>query len=326
VNIVLVTGANGFVGSHICEALAATGFSVRALVRKTSDLTNLKGIDVNLFYGELSDPDSLAAAISGVDIVINNAGITKTIHPDDFQRINCGGTENMLRAVKGHNSDLGRFIHISSTAAVGPAPSLAPIGEDYPPNPLTVYGRSKLNAERAVLSNKDVFPVIILRPCAVYGPRDKEMFSLFKSVKMRIRPAFGNGKNYINFTYVKDLAQAVVKSIKCSLPSGTIFFVAEKKWYSYTEAGTIISEALGKKAIDLHIPSPIVSAAGWVSERIAQWRQKAVVFTEDKAREMLQRYWLFDISKIERDIGFISTEFRVGVRETIAWYKENGWL
>jgi nucleoside-diphosphate-sugar epimerase len=325
-NEVLVTGANGFVGSHICEALIKAGFSVRALVRKTSDLTNIKDLPLNLFYGDLNDASSLPAAVTGVLAVINNAGMVKALHAEDFQQVNCGGAKNILSAIKQYNPGISKLIHISSTAASGPSPGNYPINEDYPPGPLTAYGRSKLAGEMAVLAQKDGIPSVILRPCAVYGPRDKEMYSFFKTIKLGIKPHFGSGENYINFTYVKDLANAVVKAIGTSGPSGSIYFVAEKKYYAYSEASDIIAEILKKKTFNLRVPASLLSLAGKTSEEFAKILGKPAMFTQDKVREILSKYWLFDTSKIEREMGFVGTDFKVGAAETIAWYKEHGWL
>ncbi len=259
---VLVTGANGFVGSHICEALIKAGFSVRALVRKTSDLTNIKDLPLKLIYGDLNDAPSLLAAVTGVRVIINNAGLVKAINPDDFQRVNCGGTENILSAIKQCNPGISKLIHISSTAASGPSPDNYPINEEHPPGPLTAYGRSKLAGEMAVLAQKDSIPSVVLRPCAVYGPRDQEMYSFFKAIKLGVKPHFGSGENYINFTYVKDLADAVVKAISSKVPSGSIYFVAEKRSYSYSEASDIIAQILKKKTFNLRVPGPVLSPGG----------------------------------------------------------------
>jgi nucleoside-diphosphate-sugar epimerase len=326
--LVLVTGANGFLGSHISEALLDKGYQVRALVRKTSDLTNLKGFPLELVYGDLNNIESLPDAVKGVDIVINNAGLTKTNDSMDFFKVNARGTENILKAISFHNPNLQRFILISSTAACGPAPSATPMKEDCRPAPLTTYGRSKLEAEKAVLYYKDRLSAIsiILRPCAVYGPRDKEMLSLFKTVKMGIKPAFGCGENYINYTYAKDLAQAVVLAVKANVSSGSIYFVAEKRAYSYSETGTLISNIFGSRAYDLFIPLPLLSFAGIISEKAALIRKKPSVINREKTLEMRQKYWLFDISKIEQEMGFVSTDFVKGATETITWYREKGWL
>jgi nucleoside-diphosphate-sugar epimerase len=325
-NEVLVTGANGFVGSHICEALLKEGFGVRALVRKSSDLTNIKSLPINFVYGDICDISSLPTIVSGVRAIINNAGLVKALNPDDFLRVNRGGTENILAAARQCNPGIQRLIHISSTAACGPSDNNSPIDESAEPKPLTAYGRSKLEAERAVLAQKANIPTIILRPSAIYGPRDKEMLSFFKAIKLGIRPHFGRGENYINFTYVKDLAYTVVKAISAPASSGNIYFVAEKKAYAYSEAATIIGDILGKKTFDLQVPEPLLAMAGNISDMVTRLLRKPAVFSRDKVREIVSKYWLFDTSKIEREMGFRATDFAVGAAETIAWYKEQGWL
>lgn len=324
---ILVTGANGFVGSHICETLQTAGFDVRALVRKTSDLTNIKHLDLELTYGDLNDPDSLPAAIESVEAIVNNAGVTKALDSNTFNRVNAEGSENILKATERSNPNIKRFIQISSAAASGPAPSDTPIDEDYPPRPLTTYGKSKLAGEKAVLDYRDKLPVTVLRPSAIYGPRDKEMLSFFKAVSFKLKPTFGTGECYINFTYVKDLAQAVAKALTKDLPSGGVYFVAEKRRYSYSEAADIISDALGIKGLDIHVPAPVLRFAGKISEMVARWRNKASIFSADKALEMTQKYWLVDTSRIEQELGFVSpTSFRDGVMETVNWYRRHGWL
>ena len=275
---ILVTGANGFVGSHICEALLERGVAVRALVRKTSDLTNIRGLPVKLVYGDLNDSSSLRDAVRGVDIVINNAGLTKALRNDDFEKVNAGGTKNILEAITNHNPAISRFIQISSTAACGPAPSATPISENHPPNPLTAYGRSKLASEKIALTYEAKFPVVVFRPSAIYGPRDSEMLSFFKTVKFGIKPTFG-GDSYINFTYVKDLAQAIVKAIEALTMSSGIYFIMEKKSYAYSEAGDIISEALGRKALDINIPASILSIAGKLAE---EYHKPTIVLSREK--------------------------------------------
>lgn len=324
---ILVTGSNGFIGSHICEALVDSGFQVRALVRRTSNLTNLENIEVEYAYGDLNDYDSLLEAVEGVSAIVNNGGLTKTLDPAMFFKVNAGGTENILKAAFEFNPRLERFIQVSSTAACGPSNSMTPVTENDPTKPLTEYGRSKLGGEKAVLDFKDRLPVVILRPSAVYGPRDGEMLSFFKMIKFGLKPTFGTGECYINFTFVRDFARAIVKTLETDVESGEIFFITEKRPYSYSEAGDIISEIMGKRALDIHIPRTMVNFAGWVSETVASKRRRAVIFTRDKADEITQKYWLVDSRKAESRLGFVApTSFREGAQETVKWYRQNGWL
>lgn len=325
--IVLVTGSNGFVGSHICETILESGYRVRALVRRTSNLANLKGLDVELVYGDLNDFDSLLKAVEGVAAVINNGGLTRAIDPDMFYKVNSEGTDNILKAILQSNPGLEKYVQVSSCAACGPSDSKTPIDENHPPKPLTVYGKSKLEGEKIATNCSDKIPVTILRPSAIYGPRDGEMLSFFKIIKWGIKPTFGVGECYINFTYVEDFARAVVKSIESDVPSGGVYFVTEKRVYSYSEAGDIISEVLKRKGLDIHIPVTLLEFAGRLSEIISRKRGKAAIFTKDKAIEISQKYWLVKSDKIERDMGFVaSTSFREGIERTVSWYKENNLL
>jgi nucleoside-diphosphate-sugar epimerase len=174
---------------------------------------------------------------------------------------------------------------------------------------------------------RDRLPVIVLRPCAVYGPRDKEMLTFFRSIKHGIKPAFGFSQNYINFTYVKDLARAVARAIEKDAKSGSIFFIAEKKSYSYSEAGGIIAEILGRKAFNVYVPKPLLTVGGIVSGAISKLRGKPAIFTAEKAKEISRKYWLYNTTRAEIELGFVApTDFRDGAAETVAWYKENNWL
>lgn len=324
---ILVTGANGFVGSHICEALLDAGYRVRALVRKTSDLTNIDDLDISLVYGDLNDPESLGAAVDGVEAVINNAGLTKTNNVFQFDSVNVDGTINMLSAVQKVNPGIKRFVQISSAAASGSADSLDPIDEDRTPRPLTAYGRSKLGGEKAVGTFNEAIPSIILRPTAVYGPRDKDMLSFFKIIKYGLKPTFGTGECYTNFTYVRDLGEAAVKAVGSDVQSGSIYFVAEERFYSFSEAADIISGIYGNKAIDIHIPVWFLKIAGWLSETTARVMRKPSIFTREKAIEISQKYWLLDTSKIKKEMGFVCrTSFKDGAAETVDWYRRHKWL
>ena len=244
-----------------------------------------------------------------------------------FHKVNAEGTTNMLKAIIQKNPEVKRFVQVSSAAASGPSESQTPIDEDHPPNPLTVYGKSKLEGEKIAIGNKDKVPVVVLRPSGVYGPRDREMLSFFKIIKFGIKPTFGKGECYVNFTYVEDFARAVVKSIESDVKSGSVYFVTEKRMYSYSQAADIVSDVLGSKAIDIHVPTGVLKLAGGISERIAKYKNEATIFTAEKAIELSQKYWLVSSDRIERDMGFVApTSFRDGVEKTVRWYREKNWL
>ncbi|MCK6590321.1 MAG: SDR family NAD(P)-dependent oxidoreductase [Polyangiaceae bacterium] len=173
---VFVTGASGFLGSHVAEQLSAEGHSVVALVRRSSNtkfLSTLKNVE--LAYGAVEDAASVRAAVKGADAVVHSAGLVKARNEQEFHRVNVEGTRNVLEAAAEECSGPRRFVFVSSLAAVGPSIDGKPVGTEAEGKPVTAYGRSKLAAERLVLEAKEKLPVVVLRPPMIYGPRDPDL-------------------------------------------------------------------------------------------------------------------------------------------------------
>ena len=184
----LVTGGTGFIGSHLTEALIRKGVQVRCLLRKTSDLKWLKGLPIEFVHGDCNDKTSLEKAVRGVDWVFHLAGVTKAIKEETYFEVNGLGTENLIHACLENNPRLQKFIYISSQAAAGPSRNGCNKKELDPCEPVSFYGRSKRVGEELVLTHAHELPVLILRPSAVYGPRDKDIFAFFKCLSRRIKP------------------------------------------------------------------------------------------------------------------------------------------
>ena len=182
---VLVTGATGFIGSHLAERLLADGHRVRCLVRRTANRRWLGDPRLELADGSITEPSSLPAAVAGIDIIFHVAGLTAARSREEFFRGNHDGTKNMLEAAARAGKPL-RFVHVSSQAAAGPSPTATPIDESFPCRPITAYGESKRAAEEEVLKYADQFPITIVRPPAVYGPRDNGVYTFFR----QSNPAF----------------------------------------------------------------------------------------------------------------------------------------
>ena len=181
-SLVLVTGATGFIGSHLVERLVELGARVRCLVRHSSSLRYLPHEGIELVYGELATGEGLEAAVEGAGVVLHVAGVTKAFSESAHYAGNLRGTENLLRACERQSASVRRFVHVSSLAAVGPSPDSSPLGEDAEPHPLTWYGRSKLAAEKAVRASSLSWRAVIVRPPLVYGPRDTDVFEVFRTV------------------------------------------------------------------------------------------------------------------------------------------------
>jgi dihydroflavonol-4-reductase len=323
----LVTGGSGFIGSHLVELLLHKGYAVRCLLRKTSSTAWLKDLPITVVQGDVFDEKALAAAVKGVDYVYHSAGLTKARKKEDYYRANVDGTHNMLQAALQHAPNLNRFVHISSGTAAGPSPTAAPITEEHHGTPITTYGISKLRAEEDCWKIADRLPLTIVRPPAVYGPRDKDVFEFFATMQKGLQPVVGFGEKYVSLIHVTDLVRGIVMAGESPKSLGQLYFISSKKVYGWKEIGQITRAVLGKKALTVRIPEGGVYVVATFAEFFALFSSKPALINFEKARDMVQDYWTSDSSKAKRDFGFeqqISLE--EGVRDTIAWCRKNGWL
>jgi len=317
----LVTGATGFIGSHLCEELIRRGYQVTCLVREKSDLKWIENIDLKLVIGDCTSIDSLFDAINGVDYIFHLAGLTKACSRDDFFCANTTGTENLIKAVAEKNPKVKRFVYLSSLAAAGPSINGSPLKEDAEPHPVSSYGKSKLEGERTVLRYKDRVPITILRPSAVYGPRDKDFFMFFKMLKKGVSPYWG--KCYYSLIYVDDLLQGIILAAENKKAEGELYFLADSKFYTNDEIVSAISSALGTKAIRLRVPRFIMPFFAYIGERL----KRQGIVNRDKVNELSYSHWICDIKKAREELDFIP---KVGIKEgmkwTADWYRIHRWL
>ncbi len=317
---VLVTGANGFIGSHLVEGLLHKGYQVRALVRRTADLKWLAGLPIELVYGAITDINTLYPVVENIDFVCHTAGATKAKTFADFALVNYGGTENLLNACLRKNPNLKRFVLYSTLAAAGPSESDQSISEDKACFPVSNYGTTKLQAESAVLEMKDKVPSAILRLSAVYGPRDKETLTYFKFLKKGIRPVFGGN---FSVCYVKDVVNAGILTLQKNIKSGTIYNISSPGCYTYDELSKIAVQFMNKKTVKIKLPKPILMLYASIVKRFSQ----DSILGPDKMRELTQKCWVCDIKKAQDELGFITSySLEDGLRETIEWYERQGWL
>jgi nucleoside-diphosphate-sugar epimerase len=322
---VLVTGANGFVGSRLCRRLIAEGYGVVAGIRNGCDGSLIEDLDLEYRFGDVTEPESLAGMVRGVDYIVHNAGLVKAKDPSLFIEINHQGTKNVLEAAE-KSPNLSKFVYISSMAAVGPSARNQPLTEEAPPRPLTAYGRSKLLAEREVSEFSDRMHSIIIRPPAIYGPGDKEMLAFFRMLNNRIKPYLGNIYRRIQLVHVDDLAAGVARVLKAHTRTGSIYYIAEERSYSYYMLVRHLRMAVGRAALPIYVPGWLVMLTAWIWETGIRAFGGSPMFTVDKAREILGN-WEIAITKASEELGFKSSiPFSTGARETAFWYREEGWL
>lgn len=323
----LITGSNGFIGSFLVEELLKRKYQIICLVRKTSNLQWIKDLPVQFTYGDVTNFDTMVPAVKNVDFIFHSGGIVRARKEDDFFLVNSLGTKNLLEACKQYNPNLKRFIYLSSQAAVGPSNDGVPITEKNEPNPISNYGRSKLQAEQVVSDYKKYFQVTIIRPPSVYGPRDDDILTIFKYVKLGIKPQIGKSEKKISIVHVKDLVRGIILAAEHKKAENETFFISNKDGCLWTEFDNLIADVMGKKGVFVKVPEFLLDVVAFVSEKIARISGKAAIVNSDKALEMKQKYWLVDSSKAEKILGFVNEiNIKDGLRQTYLWYQQQGWL
>jgi nucleoside-diphosphate-sugar epimerase len=325
---VLVTGGSGFLGSHVAEQLSSAGHTVVALVRKSSNRKFLSTLsNVELAEGSVEDRASVDKAMKDVDAVVHSAGLVKARTEAAFFECNTQGTVNLLEAAIAHAPQLKRFVHVSSLEACGPSLDGRPVPLDQE-HPVTAYGRSKLAAEKEVIARKEKLPVVVLRPAAIYGPRDVEILEAFRAARRRQYPVIGDGTMLGCYTYGPDCARACLRAIDADIPSGSVYFVDDGEPLPMARAmGEILHDALGTAPLlRFGVPFPVLRLASLGVEAYGKVRGKAVMLTREKVK-MLSHHWVCESTKTREDLHWTpEVSFPEGVKRTARWYQENGWL
>jgi len=325
----LVTGATGFIGSHLVDELLSRNYSVVCTYRKTSDLRWLLNKKAELIETDLSSIDSIKAALDGVDFVFHSAGSVRALNYDGFLMGNLTPTKNIIDALMTSKNDLKRFVYISSQTVAGPAPSPeTPLDESTICNPITDYAKSKKAAEDFVIQNKDNLPVTIIRPPGVFGPRDTAIFSLFKILSLHIAPHFGFNEKYVSLINAMDLARGIALAAESEKTISEIYFLAYDEYFSYSELFAYVKKALNNRStFDIKLPETLVLTVGYITEFIGRIIQSPPVFNYDKAKDFIQNYWICKSDKAKKDFGFCPTiNMEEAIKITVDWYIKQGWM
>jgi nucleoside-diphosphate-sugar epimerase len=322
---VLITGASGFIGSHLAEKLLGQGYEVACLKRKTSDTKWLEGLNIKFIPGDCCDKGSLNDYIKDYDYILHLSGLTKANSKRDFYMVNEKGTENIIEAVSRYNSGIKRFIYLSSLSAFGPMVNKNLPSENSKPHPVSDYGKSKLMGENAVLKYRNRVPISILRPTVVYGPRDRQLFLLFKLIKKGILPYWGDG--YISLIYIDDLIDAIILTMQREDAVGKTYFISDGKVYSNNEVLNEIASALDVRVFKIRLPKPVLPLIGFLGDGIGKITGKSTMINRDKMKELVHTHWVCDISKARDELGFEpKVGIKKGIKWTVDWYKIHRWL
>ncbi len=327
----LVTGASGFVGSTLCEELLRRGVETHALMRSTSSSVNLGAAKVIPVKGSLGDVESLSRAVAEADVIYHVAGVTAARSQADFFTANAEGTRNLLQAVRKSGRKIKRFVYVSSLAAAGPSRPDKPNFEDDPTHPVSDYGLSKLGGEKAVAEFKSYFPVAVVRPPAVYGPRDKGVYTFFQAIRGGVLPLLGmsnpDPRRY-SFVHVDDLVQGIVKTgVSETIRSGETFYISGDGEFSWEEAMRLIARGMEKQAVPVRLPIVAMKGAAALCTAYSKAFGKVLPFSLDKIKEIEAPAWTCSNQKAKTALGFEPYwTLERGLAQTAKWYRENGWL
>lgn len=317
-SLVFLTGATGFVGSHVAEELRRAGYRVRCAIRATSDTRWLEGQQVETVTIDLASREQLNEAMRGVEHVVHAAGLTRARRESDYFAVNADVTEIVAGAAAAARVE--RFVLVSSLAARGP---------DGARGPASAYGASKLEAERrlaAVAQASDSLQPRVLRPGGVYGPRDTDLLPLFKLAATGFVPVPG-AVGRLQPVYASDVSAAVVRALGDTAVDRGPFALGGPEVHSWQEIAEALGAAVGRTVRPVRVPAALFLAAGTIGELAAALLRRAPDLDRRRARDLTSLDWTCELEPVEQRLGWRpSVSLSSGLAEAAAWYRHMGWL
>ncbi len=323
----LVTGANGFIGSHLVDSLLSVGCKVHCIVRKTSNLRWIQLKEVKLHFVDLSDSSFKIPELHNIDYIFHCAGLTKAKNREEYFDINARVCETLYEQCLQFGERIKGIIHLSSLAAAGPSKNGVLVDEESFLNPITYYGKSKKAGEEIALKYSKNLPIKILRPPVVYGPREENLFNFFKMLKKGWALQIGETPKKLSLIYVADLIQAMMKACSKSPTKNKIYFITDGEFYSWEDITKSATDKMSVSARVLKIPEGILSLIGIIFELLAVFSSKPALFDRQRMIDIRQSSWTASPKKFFCDFGF-NPEFslRAGLSDTLDWYHREKWL
>jgi dihydroflavonol-4-reductase len=324
---VLVTGGNGFIGSHLVDSLLSLGCNVHCLVRKSSNLRWLSSPKIQFHFVDLADPDFKIPNLPDIDFVFHCAGLTKAKNRKEYFDINSTVCSSLYEQCLSYKGSIKGIVHLSSLAAAGPGKDEQLVDEATALNPITFYGQSKKAGEEVALKYSASLPIKVIRPPVVYGPREENLYTFFKLVKKGWGLQIGRSPKKLSLIYVADLVQAMIMVCDPRAEQKKVYFVTDGETYSWQEVAKAAADKMNVSMKALTIPESILIPIAIFFEVLAMLSAKPALFDRQRMIDIRQSCWTASPENFFRDFDF-TPQFNLttGLAHTLDWYVKQKWL
>ncbi len=322
----LVTGATGFVGSHLADLLISQGVDVVAPVRNANRLRWAAGLDARIVQTNYGDIKGLRSLVAECDTIFHVAGLTKSHVPGPFYSGNLMPTAALAEAAASDGRPR-RFILVSSLAAAGSSTPDRPRREEDPSAPVTPYGWSKLRAEEALLKYRNRLDIAIVRPPTIYGPRDGETYPLFRLANLGLVILPSGLDPLLSMIQVGDLVDGIWQLAQAPSYRQPVYFMAHSEQLRLNELGRWTAVHLGRRPVEVRVPVGMLEMLGWAGWAFGAITGTSLMMDRYKVRDFRQPAWTCDPARVKAEHGISAeTPFQEGMVESVEWYRRQGWL